>query len=62
MDRPEDAKGAVVIRTMFGEVAAAEYFPDLSLDDMIRNEDWRKAVRAEGGPFCYTDLERRMPF
>ena len=29
MERPEDAKGAVVIRKRFGEVAAATYFPDL---------------------------------
>jgi hypothetical protein len=62
MDRPEDAKGAVVIRTRFGEVAAAEYFPDLTLEDMIQNEAWRKAAGVESGPFCYTDLERGIPF
>jgi len=27
MDWPEDEKGRVYIRTMFGEVAAAEYSP-----------------------------------
>jgi hypothetical protein len=29
---------------------------------MIEDEGWRAAVRAEGGPFRYIDLERRMPF
>ena len=63
MDRPsiKEEKGAVFIRTLFGEVARS-CFPALSLDDMIRDEDWRAAARAEGGPFCYTDAERRMPF
>ena len=62
MDRPEDRKGAVIIRTMFGEVAPAYYFPSLSLNDMIQDEDWREAAGVEGGPFCYTDAERLMPF
>ncbi len=51
-----------MIRTLFGEVAAQDYFPALSLTDMVENEHWRTAVRAEGGPFCYTDAERLMPF
>jgi len=29
---------------------------------MIEDERWRKAAGVEGGPFCYTDNERRMPF
>jgi len=62
MDRPgNDEKGAVVIRTMFGEVSQ-DYFPGMSLTAMIEDEDWRKAVSAQGGPFCYTDAERLMPF
>ena len=61
MDRPGNEKGAVLIRTMFGEVSQ-DYFPGLSLTDMIENEDWRKAAGVEGGPFCYTDDERLMPF
>jgi hypothetical protein len=62
MDRPEDEKGAVFIRTRFGEVAAADWFPDLSLEDMIENRDWREAVDAQGGPFCYCEAERLIPF
>lgn len=62
MDRPEDTKGAVIIRTMFGEVAAASYFPSLSLSDMVEDTDWRAAAGVEGGPFCYTEAERLMPF
>ena len=62
MDRPEDEKGTVMIRTMFGAVVVADYFPDLTLDDMIEREDWRDAVEASGGPFCFTDLERGIPF
>jgi hypothetical protein len=57
----EEEKGAVHIRTLFGEVSR-DWFPALSLEDMIRNDDWRAAVRAEGGPFCHTDAERPMPF
>jgi hypothetical protein len=58
MDRPDiwEEEGAVFIRTLFGEVARS-CFPALSLDDMIRDERWRTAVRAEGGaPFV-----TRMP-
>lgn len=63
MERPalSDQKGAVIIRTLFGEVSR-DTFPTLSLTDMIQNETWRAAVQAESGPFCYTDAERPMPF
>lgn len=63
MERPalSDEKGAIYIRTLFGEVSR-DTFPTLSLTDMILNETWRAAVQAEGGPFCYTDAERPMPF
>jgi hypothetical protein len=62
MDRPgNDQKGAVFIRTKFGEVSQ-DYFPGLSLADMIEDQAWREAVDAQGGPFCYTDTERPMPF
>jgi hypothetical protein len=62
MDRPEDEKGTVMIRTMFGAVVAGEYFPELSFDDMLLDEDWREAVEASGGLFCLTDLELGIPF
>lgn len=54
------AKGAVFIRTKFGEQHESEY--TLSPVQMIINEEWRKAAGVEGGPFCYTDEERLMPF
>jgi len=57
---PED-KGGVVIRTRFGEVSE-HYFPLMTRAAMIEDEDWRAAVGAEGGPFCYTPAERLMPF
>lgn len=62
MDRPcWDKKGAVFIRTLFGEVSEHR-FPALTHTDMIEDQGWRAAVRAQSDPFCYTDLERRMPF
>lgn len=60
MDRPEDAKGEVFIRTLFGEQHESTY--TLSRTDMILNQDWRDAVSAKGGPFCYTDEQRLIPF
>lgn len=53
-------RGEVFIRTKFCEQRESEY--TLSRQEMIENEDWREAVGAEGGPFCYTDEERLMPF
>ena len=62
MERPEDRKGTVLIRTMFGAVSAADWFPGLTLEALTDNEDWREAVQAEGGPFCLLDHERLIPF
>jgi hypothetical protein len=62
MDGPKDNdKGAVFLCTLFGEVSE-NYFPSVSREEMIENEAWRKEVGAEGGPFCYTPAERKMPF
>ena len=61
MDDPlKERKGEVFIRTKFREQHESEY--TLSRQEMIDNEGWREAVGAEGGPFCYTDDERLMPF
>jgi hypothetical protein len=62
MHRPDkkEEEGAVFIRTMFGAVHESAF--TLSRVQMILNEDWRSAVRAEGGPFCYTPAERLIPF
>ncbi len=60
--RPDtNAKGALHIRTLFGEVSV-DYFPSLTPADMIENAAWRRAVQTDGGPFCYTDDERLLPF
>jgi hypothetical protein len=62
MERPDDERGTVLIRTVFGAVSAADWFPELSLADLACDEDWRAAVRAEGGPFCLPEHERLIPF
>jgi len=63
LERPENKKGALVIRTIFGEVSAEPGVNfNKTIQDMIEDEAWRKAVGAESGPFCYTDLERNIPF
>ena len=58
--RQEEAP--VMIRTLFGVVAAAAWFPGLRPEDLVQDEMWRRAVKAEGGPFCLTPLEREIPF
>ena len=57
----DQKKGAVFIRTLFGEVSV-DYFPALALTDMIEDTAWREAAKVEGGPFCYLREERLMPF
>jgi len=61
MERQEDEKGTVVIRTLFGEVSVAAWFPEKTLVEGIADEPWHAAAGAEGGAFCYTDDERLMP-
>ena len=53
-------RGEVFIRTKFGEQHESAY--RLCRAQMILDKDWREAVGAEGGPFCYVDAERLMPF
>ena len=61
MDGDDDKKDTVFIRTLFGEVSV-DYFPALTLTDMIEDTVWREAAKVEGGPFCYLGDERLMPF
>jgi hypothetical protein len=63
MERPDNKKGALVIRTKFGEVAA-DYGVNFNktVRDMNEDEAWRQEVGADGGVFCYTKLERNIPF
>ena len=60
MDDQENRKGAVFIRTQFGEQHESVY--RLCRAQMILDKDWRRAVGAQGGPFCYTNEECLMPF
>lgn len=62
MERPEPIKGAIVIKTIFGEIAANEQNFSKPIDTLIHDPDWREAVGLEGGPFCYTPWERDIPF
>lgn len=63
MERPDNNKGAIVIRTCFGEVSA-EYGVnfDMTLEGMMNDEAWRGAVKTEDGPFCYVPWELDIPF
>lgn len=62
MDMPKGYKGEIVIRTKFGEIAADARNFARPIEKLIEDPAWREAVAIEGGPFCYTDLERDMPF
>ncbi|NCC23556.1 MAG: hypothetical protein EOM26_14100 [Alphaproteobacteria bacterium] len=62
MERPEDERGTVLIRTVFGAVSVRHWFPSKTLDELVCDEDWREAVQADGGPFCLLDHERLIPF
>lgn len=62
MERAGEGRGEIVIRTRFGEVAADERNFSKPLDELLNDPEWCEAVGLEGGPFCYTDLARAMPF
>jgi hypothetical protein len=62
MDRPTGKKGEVVIRTIFGEIAADSRNFSKPIEKLILDEEWRKAVGIEGGPFCYVPDELDIPF
>jgi hypothetical protein len=62
MERPGEEQGTVLIRTVFGAVSVRYWFPDMGLDELIEDENWREAVQAEGGPFCLLEHERLIPF
>ncbi|MGH8575457.1 MAG: hypothetical protein ACREXX_10860 [Gammaproteobacteria bacterium] len=62
MERPKDVKGAVVIRTHFGEIAAGPENFRRPIEELMKDPEWCEAVGLVGGPFCYTDAERDMSF
>lgn len=62
MEWPQNVKGAVVIRTHFGEIAAGPENFRHPVEELMKDPAWCEAVGLAGGPFCYTDAERDMPF
>lgn len=63
MERSDNRKGALVIRTRFGEMSAeCGVNCTKTLQEMIEDTVWLDAIGAESGPFCYTDFERSIPF
>ncbi len=62
MDRDYDTKGAPLIRTMFGTVSATKENFKLSHDEMNSHVQWREAVKAETGVFCFVPWELGIPF
>ena len=50
------------IRTKFGAIAADARNFDRPIEAITDKPEWRAALGIEGGPFCYTDLEREIPF
>ena len=53
-------KGEVFIRSNFREPHESAY--RLCREQMILDQGGREAVGAEGGPFCYVNAKRLMPF
>lgn len=62
MIRPGNKKDEVVIRTIFGEVAADSRNFSKPIEELMQDEKWKKSVGLKGGPFCYMKSERDMPF
>lgn len=61
MEGPDNKRGTVALRTLWGEIAAEGNFSK-PLDELLDNEEWKKAVGLKGGPFCYMTLELNVPF
>ncbi len=60
MERDYETPGAFLIKTKFGTVSANEDNFTLSVNEMARNQEWRKAVGAEDVPFVLDELD--IPF
>ena len=58
----EDEKGAIVIRTIFGEIAADERNLDCPLEELLNDPERCAAIGLGGGPFFYNDLAPQIPF
>lgn len=59
---PSDEKGTVVIRTIFGVIAADERNLDRSLEELLADPEACEAIGLEGGPFCYIEPWLSIPF
>lgn len=62
MFHPGNEKGAVVIKTKFGDVAADSRNFSKPIEELMKDEDWKKEVGLEGGPFCYVESQLDIPF
>ena len=57
---PSKEKGAVVLKTKFGDVAADAF--SQPIEELMLDEEWKKTVGLEGGPFCYMESQLEIPF
>ncbi len=61
MEPPEGFKGEVLLLSgLFG--AMAENALGRPVDEVFENQDWVEELAVEGGPFCWTEEEREIPF
>ena len=61
MEKPEKRQGAVVLRTIWGDIAAERNF-SRPLEELLNDKEWKEAVGLIGGPFCYMPHELDIPF
>ncbi len=60
--RPSNQKGEVLIKTRFGDVVADKRNFSKPIEELMFDEEWKKAVGLVGGPFCYVEFQLDMPF
>ncbi len=63
-DRDYCTKGAELIRIggFTGAVSATKDNFNIAAEAMASNEEWRKAIGAQGGVFCLVPWELDIPF
>ena len=59
---PSNKKGEIVIKTKFGNVAADSRNFCKPIEELMEDEEWKKEIGLEGGPFCYIGDSLEMPF
>ena len=62
MFHPGNKKGEIVIKTKFGDVAADSRNFSKPIEKLMKDEEWKKEIGLEGGPFCYIESELDIPF